>query len=491
MMMASIVEDCLELILTFDQDGNIIYGNAAAKKELGYPEGFLGVNIQHIFRNERSKDDILLSGEDVEAVAYRKNQTCFSVNLKVCVLPDGGEAYGVCMAVNIGLQKEAIRNLAKAQNETKDADKSRNEFVANVTHELRTPVNGILGHTRNLLETPVNKEQKDSLKIIEGCCENMQKIINNLLDFSKLESGKFELMEKSFCFREVMDRIMNLNITQISDKGLRLIVNISSEIPDYLIGDELYLNQIMNNLISNATKFTEQGQIVVDVVTTNKSENNIELFFMVTDTGIGVTEEEKGRLFKSFSQADASITRKYGGTGLGLSIVKQLVELMGGTIQVESEKGKGTTFSFTLKMKIDKSNRKDSGGEFASGAFVYDGTTKRKVEELTKEEAGRLKLPTINTDGTLKLNYEQSDNTADHIEEIEAAMEKLDLCMEMDNWEKAESFAGQIKKLINKEDKEVYQQAFRLEMAVRKEDSQKAGACFEKLKGMLDSFIGS
>lgn len=487
MMMASIVEDCLELILTFDQDGNIIYGNSAAKKELGYSEGFLGVNIHHIFRNEKNTDEALSSGEDVEAVAYRKNQTCFSVNLKVCVLPDGEEAYGVCMAVNIGLQKEAIRNLAKAQKDSKEADKSRNEFVANVTHELRTPVNGILGHTRNLLETPVNKEQKDSLKIIEGCCENMQKIINNLLDFSKLESGKFELMEKSFCFREVMDRIMNLNITQISDKGLRLIMNISSEIPDYVIGDELYLTQIMNNLISNATKFTEQGQIVVDVVTSNKSEENIELFFMVIDTGIGVTEEEKGKLFKSFSQADASITRKYGGTGLGLSIVKQLVELMGGTIQVESEKGKGSTFSFSLKMKIDKASKKDTGMEFVSGAFVYDGTTKRKVEELTKEEAGRLKLPTINKDGTLKVNYEQSNNTSDHIEEIEIAMEKLDLCMEMDNWEKAENFAGQIKKLINKEDKEIYQQAFRLEMAVRKEDMEKAGGCFDKLKDMLNA----
>lgn len=484
-MTEKIIEDCMELILTFDQDGNIIYGNAAARQELGYPDGFLGVNIHHIFRNEKKTDDALSTGEYVEAVAYRKNQTCFSVNLKVSTLPDGGGAYGVCMAINIGLQKEAIRNLAKAQSETKDADKSRNEFVANVTHELRTPVNGILGHTRNLLETPVNKEQKDALKIIEGCCENMQKIINNLLDFSKLESGKFELMEKSFCFREVMDRIMNLNITQISDKGLRLIMNISPEIPEYVIGDELYLTQIMNNLISNATKFTEQGQIVVDVVMSKKSEENIELFFMVIDTGIGVTEEEKGRLFKSFSQADASITRKYGGTGLGLSIVKQLVELMGGTIQVESEKGKGSTFSFSLKMKIDKSKNREGDTEYVSGAFVYDGTTKRKVEELTKEEAGRLKLPTINKDGTLKVNYEQSNNTADHIEEIEIAMERLDLCMEMDNWEKAESFAGQIKKLINKDDKEIYQQAFRLEMAVRKEDMEKAGGCFEKLKDML------
>lgn len=487
--MTRIIEECLELILTFDQDGNILYGNTTAKKELGYDEGFLGVNIHHIFRNEKKTGDALSSGEKVEAVAYRKNQTCFPVQLKVSVVPEGAGFHGVCMAVNIGLQKEAIRNLAKAQEDTKDADKSRNEFVANVTHELRTPVNGILGHTRNLLETNIDKDQKNVLKIIESCCENMQKIINNLLDFSKLESGKFELEEKSFCFREIIDRIMSLNITQISDKGLRLIVNIAPEVPEHVISDELFITQIINNLISNATKFTEQGQIVVNVVVSSIKDDNLELFFMVIDTGIGITEEEKSKLFKSFSQADASITRKYGGTGLGLCIVKQMVEHMGGTIQVESEKGKGSTFSFSLKMKIDRSNTQRAS-DFSSGAFVYDGNTKRKVEELTKEEASRLKLPVFNQDGTLEVNFEQSNKTADHMEDIEVAMEKLDLCMEMDNWEKAEMFAGQIKKMINKEDKDIYQQAFRLEMSVRKGDLEKSSGCFEKLREMLKGVDG-
>lgn len=257
----------------------------------------------------------------------------------------------MCYARNIARQKETTKELISAKVEVEEIHKERNEFVANVTHELRTPVNGVMGLAQNLLDTDLSIEQRESVEIITQCCDNMIKIINNILDFSKLQAGKFTIENREFSFHQMMDSLVKVNMPQVDSKGIKLICNVSADIPDMLIGDELRITQVLNNLMSNAIKFTSVGQIVINVVKTIELDDEIELFFMVIDTGIGIAQNEMDKLFKSFSQADASITRKFGGTGLGLSIVKSLVEMMGGTINVESEKGRGSTFSFSVRVK--------------------------------------------------------------------------------------------------------------------------------------------
>ena len=206
----------------------------------------------------------------------------------------------------------------------------------------------------------------------------MIEIINNLLDFSKLEAGKFTLEEREFSFREAMDKIIAMNINQINEKGLSLLLNISPEIPERIIGDELRITQILTNLINNAVKFTSMGQIVVDVVKTMELNDTVELFFMVMDTGIGIAPEDMDKLFKSFSQVDAYITRRFRGSGLGLTIVKELVELMDGEVHVESEKGKGSTFSFSIRVKKVE-NEWETKQAYSSGKFVYDGTSRKEI----------------------------------------------------------------------------------------------------------------
>lgn len=490
------VQESVNMFLCFDRRGRILEVNEKAKEALEYIDGMDGVKIQDIFRSEFCMEDgqIALVAEAaeklsdnrlLETVAYRKNQTCFPVEAVISLQEENGEFLGICGAHDISLQKEAIRTLAKANENAKEADKVRNEFVANVTHELRTPVNGILGHAKNLQDMELDRDIRKTVDIIETCCINMQKIINNLLDFSKLEAGKFTIESKEFHFRELIDRTMALNITQVNDKGLKLLLNVGVDIPDMLIGDELRISQILNNLLSNSIKFTERGQIVVDIAKTMEKDDDIELFFMVIDTGIGIAENEKDKLFKCFSQVDASITRRFGGTGLGLSIVKQLIELMGGQINVESEKGKGSTFSFNIRLK--KSSRQITDNAFPSGKFIYDGMNKRALDELTKEESKHLHIPQIKN-GSFDMESIEELGISDNIYEIKEAMDKLILCIEMDNWEKAEIFAGTIKRLIGTENQEIKRMAFRMEMSIRKEDYEPSLNYFNQLKNMLEEY---
>lgn len=476
-----LMEHSLELLLFFGPDGCVIEGNKKAKEELGYGEAIKGVSIAKIFQKiltlengqlsvfEEDAKNAVASGKTIETVAYRKNFTCFDVDLKIVVEEKDGGYLGMCSFLNTAVRVGAIKDMVKAKEKVEDATKVRNEFVSNVTHELRTPVNGILGISKNLLETELDDQQKESINIIHMCCSNMIEIINNLLDFSKLEAGKFTLEEREFSFREAIDKIIAINMNQINEKGLKLLLNISPEIPEQIIGDELRITQILTNLINNAVKFTSVGQIVVDVVKTMELNDTVELFFMVMDTGIGIAPEDMDKLFKSFSQVDASITRRFGGSGLGLTIVKELVELMDGEVHVESEKGKGSTFSFSIRVKRAVSQLENSKA-YASGKFVYEGVSRREISDLDEEM--------YNIEEIYCLGSEENKK------EIRNNMEKLIICIEMENWDKAENFAETIKKLVES-DKELKRKAFRVEMTVRKADGEKAVEQYNELDQAL------
>jgi signal transduction histidine kinase len=476
-----VLNGTMELILFFDENSIIYYHNDAALKQLRY-ETLDGVSMAavfpQLFEENKPMDASLWEQDNISAAtAYRKNQTCFPVNVKFTKVIHNGKTGFMCAAWNTALEKEAIKDINKAKEEAAHATTLRNDFVANVTHELRTPVNGILGHAKNLMETELNGEQKKTVEIIENCCDNMIKIINNLLDFSKLEAGRFTIEEKEFDFRDLMDQVMSLHINTINDKGLRLVMNVASDIPRHLIGDELCIKQILNNLISNAIKFTSVGQIAVQVTKTMQIEKEIELFFMVIDTGIGIEPEKKDLLFQSFYQADASITRRFGGTGLGLSICKELVELMGGTISVDSIKDKGSTFSFTLRLKLTDS---DAGSEefLPSGNFVYETAQMLKNAGASGQISEQEPVPDM--DEIFKFG------TKENLEEIHSTMEKMLLCIDMGTWEKAENFAGVVKRLVDG-NPSLKRYAFRLEMTVRKEDHDKAVEQFHTLKEALES----
>ena len=479
-----LMDESMELLVFFDETGCVVQGNKKAEQELGYGEALKGISVCKIFQKALTQNEegihvieeedkkLLAEGKSIETVAYRKNQTCFDVDLKIVIKNEDG-FFGMCSAINTSEQVGAIKDMVKAKEKGEAATKIRNEFVSNVTHELRTPVNGIMGISKNLLETDLDAQQKESINIIHMCCSNMIEIINNLLDFSKLEAGKFTLEEREFSFREAMDKIIAMNINQINEKGLRLLLNISPEIPERIIGDELRITQILTNLINNAVKFTSMGQIVVDVVKTMELNDTVELFFMVMDTGIGIAPEDMDKLFKSFSQVDASITRRFGGSGLGLTIVKELVELMDGEVHVESEKGKGSTFSFSIRVKKVE-NEWENKKAYSSGKFVYDGTSRKEISDIDEEM--------YDIEEIYRLGSE------DNKKEIKNTMEKLIICIEMENWDKAEMFAETVKKLVES-DKELKRKAFRVEMTERKADGEKAILQYNELKKLLDETL--
>ncbi len=456
----------LEIILKFDSSGTILYGNRLAQESLGYGGGLAGIRLAQLFQADFQQEgssvpfSIGRLSSLKEGMMYRKNGTCFPVHMSVY---SEGQQH-LLFAINAAAQIETERKLARMKEEMEDTLKVRNEFVANVTHELRTPVNGIRGHVSTLLDAGVTKEQARTLDIIIRCCDNMSAIINNILDFSKLEAGKFTIEQKEFNFYEMVNHAVETNITAIDAKGLHIMVNMDKGIPEYLVGDPLRLTQILNNLLSNAIKFTSVGYISLEVTKTLQFDDEVELFFVVSDTGIGISQEEKDKLFKSFSQVDASITRKYGGTGLGLAITKQLVELMHGGIRLDSEKGKGSSFSFSVR--LHQAQDKSQEGK---GHEKFEFLSRR--QELERFDS----MEEIFQFGTPK-----------NREEINSKMEKLILCIEVGAWDKAEMFTHNIKSLVEQGPKDVKKAAFRLEMNVRKEDISKSMGQYNSLKELLE-----
>ncbi len=269
---------------------------------------------------------------------------------------------GLMLALIIHDRELARFGLAEAKQAAETANALKGEFLANMSHEIRTPMNAILGLSHLALRTELTPKQHDYMTKIQSSARNLLNLINDILDFSKIEAGRLDVESISFHLSQVIDNVSNMVAIKADEKGLELIFRVARGTPQGLQGDPLRLGQILLNLTNNAIKFTERGEVVVAIQSTSVGAGKARLEFSVRDTGIGMTEEHMARMFTAFTQADGSISRKYGGTGLGLSISKQLVDLMGGEISVQSKLGVGSTFTFSLPFGLDSSL---TGREFA------------------------------------------------------------------------------------------------------------------------------
>jgi len=460
-----IIDQTLEMIIIFDSEGKIEDYNREAQDKLEYSGELANYTVFNIFPQifnvgaDVGETALKYCDKKTEAFAYRENRTCFPVDIKMFCIEE--ESLYACMILDKMEQNAIEKELVRVKEKAAQSGKVQNEFTANVTHELRTPVNGILGHVQGLLAENKDESIRETLEIIEMCCNNMNKIINNILDFSKLSAGKFTIEEIEFDVYKMMKQVSDTSIARIHEKGLGFSVHIADNVPQKLIGDELRIVQVLNNFLSNAVKFTYAGRIGIEVAKTWEDSKEVELFFMVIDTGIGIDEKDMDKLFKDFSQVDASITREFGGTGLGLSVSKQLVELMKGNVNVQSEKGKGSNFSFSVRLK--------------------------KVEEDVNEE---IEEQTYSTPDYAVGYAWQQPSEEDTIKKIKSTMEKLVLCIELGSWEKAEEFAVYIKKLGADFGDDFRRSIVRVEMGIRKENYDRTMAGYEALNSMLSEIIG-
>jgi polar amino acid transport system substrate-binding protein len=333
-----------------------------------------------------------------EMINKKKNGELFYEEMTITPVRDekGKIVNFAAIKQDITTRKEAEKALAEAKQAAEDATKAKSDFLANMSHEIRTPMNAIIGLSDLALRTELTPKQHDYLNKVHSSGTSLLGIINDILDFSKIEAGKMEMESVPFSLDAVLENLSTVVSIKTQEKGLELLFSREPDVPANLIGDPLRLGQVLVNLSNNAVKFTHEGEILVTIGLVEKEEDKARLRFSVQDTGIGMTEEQMGKLFQSFSQADSSTSRKYGGTGLGLAISKQFVEMMDGRIWVESEPDKGTTFKFEVvlgiaehgKSSLKKASSKLSGMRVLA---VDDNPHAREILEAYLGQFGTLR----------------------------------------------------------------------------------------------------
>ncbi|MCW3172597.1 two-component sensor histidine kinase BarA [Shewanella subflava] len=318
------------------------------------------------------------------------------------------------------LEQIEIQNveLDLAKKRALEASRIKSEFLANMSHELRTPLNGVIGFARQLIKTPLHSSQLDYIKTIERSASNLLGIINDILDFSKLEAGKMVFEKMPFALRETLADTLNIIAGSAREKGIELVIDIDSNVPESVSGDAMRVNQIITNLVGNAIKFTDKGSVILKITQVGSTEDNVTLRCEVIDTGIGIDESKQEYLFQAFGQADSSISRRFGGTGLGLVITKRLINQMGGQIGFTSSPNKGSNFWFILPLSISQF---DIGEVLPMDVLSGKSILLFEPRELTRDvlnqrlEAWHLKLTSVGQLDHLNTTFEQPNIHFDYI----------------------------------------------------------------------------
>lgn len=375
----SVLERSPDAFLVVDADGVIHLANEQCEKLFGYTRlELIGQKVEILVPDEIRPQHAALRasfhrdpttramGALRDLHGRRKDGSLIPVDIALSPVP-AREGAGIQVAVSVRDvtdRKKAEIELKEAKRKAEDATRLKSMFLANMSHEIRTPMNAIIGLSYLALKTSLTAKQRDYVSKVHNAGTSLLAVINDILDFSKIEAGKLDIEITTFRLDDVINSVTTVTGEKATDKSLELLAHVAPDIPQFLLGDPLRLGQILTNLVSNSVKFTERGEICVNVDTLQHTGGKCQLRFSVRDTGIGMTKDQAAKLFQPFTQADMSTTRKHGGTGLGLTVCRRLVELMGGQIWLDSEPGVGTTFTFTVWLGV--------GQQQGSGRVIPD-----------------------------------------------------------------------------------------------------------------------
>jgi two-component system sensor histidine kinase/response regulator len=371
-----LLDSTAEAIYGIDREGKCTFCNPATLRLLGYEkvEALLGKQMHEVMHHSHADGtpyplqecniaDSLKMGNGIhsdEEVFWRSDGKHFPAEYWAYPIRKEGEAVGAVVTfLDITMRKRAQAALVEAKEAAEAGSRAKSEFLANMSHEIRTPMNGIIGMTELALDTSLTSEQRDYLNLVKTSADSLLHVINDILDFSKIEAGKLELEKTEFEIRDLFRDTLKTLAQRTDNKRLEICARVSPLVPKTLIGDPTRLRQLVVNLVGNAIKFTEEGNIVLNTELEARTGGEVRLHISVSDTGMGIPLEKQLMIFESFAQADGSTTRRFGGTGLGLTISRQLVELMGGRVWVESEVGKGSTFHFTSNFQLGAAPESD------------------------------------------------------------------------------------------------------------------------------------
>ncbi len=362
LLLGSVISSALDAIVITNEDGGIIHWNKAATEIFGYTEAEVkGRTLMEIiipvsvrrpngngFELFLDPNDFHILNQRLELTGIRKNGMEFPMELAVTAIQNGQEYYFNGFIRDISSRKQREQELVQMKEKAEQAAKAKSQFLSVMSHELRTPLNAVIGITHLLMQSQPREDQQEDLRTLQFSGESLLHIINDILDFTKLDSGKIELSAIDFNLRELVQSLYQSFSYKAREKGIVFDIEYDTRMPFFVKGDSFRLSQVLNNLISNAIKFTRVGSVKLKVEMTEDNTAQFVARFSVIDTGIGIPLDKQEKIFEQFTQADSDTTRLYGGTGLGLSISTRLVELMGSTILIQSAPGKGSHFYFSI-----------------------------------------------------------------------------------------------------------------------------------------------